>query len=124
MKFLIYFFVEFAILCSHSLAWNHGDNFNMIMVNNSAFSKDVEKLPFVNVLDDLINKPKSCHKPSTCVPIKNNTCLGVKLAYTHTSLSLTGASNLDENLVSSIGVLKKFLQVKPNLHGFNAFELI
>lgn len=100
MKCLIYFFVEFVILCSHSLAWNHGDSFNTIIMNNSLLGEDVEKLPFAAVMDSDMPKQKSCYKPSTCVPIKNNTCLGVKLAYTHTSFSLTGTANLDENLVS------------------------
>lgn len=96
--FLIYVFLEFLI-CSYTLAWTHGDNLNMISMNDS-MDKDVEKLSHGSVLDGDVPKPKSCYRPSTCVPIKNNTCFGVRLPYTHTSLSLTGASNLDENLVS------------------------
>lgn len=101
MKFPLYIFIKVFIFCSHSLAWKHGDSLNTIIVNNSIFSKDLQKFSFSSVINDDLLKPKSCYKPSTCIPVKNHTCFGVKLAYSHTSLSLSNATSLEENLVSA-----------------------
>ncbi|XP_076056128.1 smoothened, frizzled class receptor isoform X2 [Oratosquilla oratoria] len=44
---------------------------------------------YSSVLNNL-HRVSACHQSAECVPLEEQTCLGVKLPYTHTSLVLTG----------------------------------